>query len=516
MLEFFRRQSKPIMIAVAVVVILAFAFFDTQNPSGGPAGESPEATAFTIYGTDYSYRERGRLQSYYDLAYGLGLTSPNGRGNFADVLGFIVQRYQFNERTPSDFAFNLLVLREEMEKHGVRPTNIEAKAAFRQLPIFQNNGTFDGNMAERFQSVLGQRGFSDADVFEVLRDWLGYQKLQQIVAGNAVLQENLTKQLYASQFQTIKAATLPFPLDKYKKEASVTDEDIKKYYEENKDTFKSTPRRAVSYVFFPSPDVEKLNAEDTVKARNAYSAKVNDFGAAAAAQGAKLDEVAKKAEVEVKTLPLFAMDAPPEALKEEFILVADIFRNDPAARPVSDPVEGSKGYYFYSVTEVEEPKQQELAEVTEKIKEQLVTQKARELMTKAANDTRKKLEEALKGGKSFADAAKEAGLEAETLAEFSPANPPSGLSNGPQIAAESRVTPAGGFTKPLETENGLVLLHVISKELYKREEGAANRSEMARSIDGMMQNDVFRAWFEARRNGANENAEPLQRRELGV
>jgi hypothetical protein len=226
--------------------------------------------------------------------------------------------------------------------------------------------------------------------------------------------------------------------------------------------------------------------------------------------------VAKNAKVELKTEALFTMEAPPEALKEEPSLISEIFRIDPKNRPVSDPVEGSKGYYFFSVTQEEEPKQQELAEVKEKITEQLTAQKAQELMTKAASEARKKLEEAIKGGKTFEEAAKEANLTPQQLPEFSPSNPLMDRTNGREIAAETRTTPAGSFTKPLPTENGVLLVYVISKELRKREDGATTKANIEKSLDGMMQGDIFRAWFQRRRDEAKENADPLQRRLLGL
>lgn len=511
MLEFLRRQTKPIMITLAAIIILAFTFWGGYTQPKQPGVHSQEDTAFTIYGKEYTFAERSRLERYYMLANYLQLPAGAGQFGFGNQLGFLSQKYAFPSQIPGDFVFNLLVLRHELEAHGVRATNEEAREAFRKLAVFQNqSGEFDGNIAEQFRNALGAQGMRDSDVFDLLRDWLGFQRLEKIVAGNAVLNPNVAKQVYAGSFQSIKAASIPFALEDYKKQAQVTDEDVAKYYEENKDNFKTAPKRAIAYVYFPQPDVEKLNAEDTVKARNEYSKRVNDFAAAVIAPGVKFEDVAKEAKVEVKTEALFAQDAPPEALKEEFTLVADIFRNDPAVRPVSDAVEGSKGYYLYSVTQVEEPKQQELAEVKEKIKEQLVTQKGQELMTKAANDARKKLEEAIKGGKKFDDAAKEAGLSAQNLAEFSPANPPADLSIGRQIATEARITPAGGFTKPLESDNGLVLVHVLSKQLYKRDEGATTKANMEKSLDRMQQSDAFRAWFERRRDAANEDSKPLQ------
>ena len=54
MLEFLRRQSKPIMIAVAAIIILAFSFWGGMTQPG-PSGYAAESTALTVNGRDYSF-----------------------------------------------------------------------------------------------------------------------------------------------------------------------------------------------------------------------------------------------------------------------------------------------------------------------------------------------------------------------------------------------------------------------------------------------------------------------------
>jgi hypothetical protein len=142
---------------------------------------------------------------------------------------------------------------------------------------------------------------------------------------------------------------------------------------------------------------------------------------------------------------------------------------------------------------VEEPKPLELKDVKDKIREVLVRQRATEAMTKAANEARAKLEAAIKGGKSFADAAKEAGLTPQVLAEFSAANPPTDLSIGYAIAREAQFTAPGTF----------------AKELRKNPEGASTKTMIATSLDRMAQQDIFRSWFKEQHRNADIKADTL-------
>jgi len=499
------------MIIIAVVIIIAFTFFGGYTNPDKSRQHGPADTAFTVYGQDYTFAEYGRLQRFYQLSSALQLGFGNGA--WADVLGRIAQRFESGERVPVDFAFNLIVLRKELEKNGIRASDEEVKQAFRKLPALQKDGKFDGAMGEMIINELGSMGFRDVDLYDLLRDWLGFQKLQKAVSANYITLDDVSKQFYASSFQTIKAASIPFSLETYKKTAEVKEDEIKKYYDEQKENFLSEEKRAVSYVLFAKPDVEKLNAEDTVKARNSYGEKVNQFATAVTVAGASFEDEAKKAGIEIKTEPAFPRSAPPEALKEEYAVVESAFQNDPKLHAVTDAIEGSKGYYVVKVTEIVEPKQQELAAVQESIKTMLIGQKAQEAMTKAANDTRKTLEDAVKAGKKFEEAAKEAGVTPEIMADFSPSSPPD-LSNGREIALEARTTAPGGFTKPLTTDSGIMLVYVTAKELRKREDGDKMKENVSSYLSNVAQLDVFRSWFERRRDEAKVDAVPIIQRTM--
>lgn len=499
MLDFLRRHHKTFWIVVTIVVIISFTFWGASTKTGNrPGAATPEDSAVTIYGRDYSHADVSRLVRYRQLAVSSGLYE------FAQMMSYISQRYQFKDRTPLDFVVNIIVLRNAMEEYGVRVSDAEAREAFRRLPRFQDKeGKFDGLSASEFENDLGSMGFRVEDVYDLMRDYLGMQKLQQLVAGNAVANAALSDKFYAATFQSIKASSIPFATDDFKKTAQVSDDETKKYYEQNKERFKTLPMRAVSYVFFEKPkDLEKKSQEERIKAQNEYNALVNGFSEATIADKSKFDTLAKEQKREVHKLPPFSQDAPPDALKEDTEVVADIFDN-PLTHPVSDPVAGKNGYYIYRVDKVEEPKQQELKDVQAKIKETLIAQKAQETMMKTASDTRKKLEDAVKAGKKFEDAAKEAGVTPQSIPEFTPAEPPKDLSNGAQIAEETGSTPVGNFTKPLPTEHGVIILYVQAKVLYKSDESAQRKERTQQSLSNIVQRSLFQTWFDRRRDEAN-------------
>jgi hypothetical protein len=68
-----------------------------------------------------------------------------------------------------------------------------------------------------------------------------------------------------------------------------------------------------------------------------------------------------KYDLHIAQLAVFANDAAPEAIKDEADLLKQIFAINKEHRPISDPVKGTKGYYIFTVTKIEESKQQTLA-----------------------------------------------------------------------------------------------------------------------------------------------------------
>lgn len=547
MLEFLRHQTKPIMITLAAIIIIAFTFWGGYTQPGNDRVLSPEDTVLTVQGRDYSYAEVLRIQRGFQIAQDLRLAGADNYYVY-ELVGL-----QLNHRNmetgmplsvsdaPVDYALNVIVLRNALEKYGIRASDSEVQQAFRSLGQFQVNGVFDRDRGLEFEKRLGTIGMRLSDVYEVIRDSLGFQKLQQVVAGNLVVSSKFSDLIYTSSNQTIKAATIPFVLDDFKKTVQVTDPEIGKYFEENKERYQSAEKRAVSYVLVEKPNTEGKNAEDTLKADNEFRKKLGDLALAVIAPGADFDAEVKKAndaeannpkdgdakkagdadankpkdaepkkaKLEVKTLAAFSQDAPPAEIKDESEFIQAIFTNIPETHPVSDPVEVTKGYVIFKVTKVEKPAQQELKDVKDKVRDVLLGQKAGEAMQKAANDTKQKLEEAIKAGKKFDDVAKEAGLKPQILPEFSPSAQPTDLSNGREIAREAMDTPAGSLTKPLTTENGVILVHVISKELRKSEESATKKKNIANSLASTTQGDLFRAWFERRYQDAGIKADRL-------
>lgn len=489
MLEFFRRHRGAFLITVTVIIIISFSVWGGWKGGRERGMAQPSDPAFSMYGRTYSIAEAQRYGRRMEAIYGLQMF---------ELLG--LSRAGGNDEQGNNMIFNQVVLEHEMERLGIHPSDEEARQILKNLPSFQENGTFSATRAQNIQMMFNANGFTNEDILKLVKLSIGYSKLRDLIGKNYVASPFIAEKAYANINQTLKVNTITFNLEDYKKTAEVKDEEIQKYYDEKKEGYKTSEQRAISYVFFESPKADdKKSLEDRAKEDKAVVERVNKFNDASTSPAAKFEEVAKTLKETVSKTELFSQDTAPEAIKSEPELIEAIFALNAEARPISDPIKGSNGYYIFSITKTQAPKQQELAEVKDKVKEALVEQKAQEALTKAVNDTRETLTKGLKEGKKIADLSKELKLTLSPVQEVTVSAPAPEIPQSRLIASNAQETPVGELTNGVDTGSGSILIYVSAKELRKDEASAAKRTSTSNNISEQERNRLFDTWFAERR-----------------
>jgi len=530
MLEFFRRHRTALFVVI-IIVMIAFSFWGGwRRDSDYRAAALPSDTAMIIYGKDVTVAEAQQMSrslqfSYqalqmFDLYFGLSMLGGGGPMG-GNAIG------------------NAFVLKKLLADAGIRASDAEALEALKQLPGMQTNGQFDPAKAQDAEALAAANGMTPADLLDIMRLKIGLERLRDLVGKNYEASPFAGDRSYASTQQTMKVSTLTFKTDDYKKGIEVKDDEIQKAYDEKKETFMSAEKRAVKYVLIEAPkDLDKKELKDREAAEKAVNDKINAITEVVVAKSreAKLEEVLKEADqllkkaydeakkasaapktkeadpkapaapavilpvekldLKIETLTAFAQDAAPDAIKDEAALIAAIFQNAPKAQPVSEPVKTAKGTYFFSVTTIEEPKQQTLAEVKEKVKTSIIDQKAVEARTKAVNEIRDFIAAGLKDKKKIEDLVKEKKL---TLTALEPIGngiqPPAGAQNIQQITEAARKTADGQISKPVDIEGGNLLVYVNAKELRKSDASAVARKSQVDNLSARERDGIFQAWF---------------------
>lgn len=495
MLSQLRHIQKGLLIAVTVVIVISFAFlYSDYDFVGGTLGRGD--CKVKVYDRCYRTKEAQKLANHFDVAYQLGMF------DFAMVL--------LGERGGDDasaFVENLIILRHEAGKLGIEPSVEEIKAAIPQLPVFQRpfvNGQFVENR------ILGPNGFTQGDLAQLVKDYLAFQKLRELIGAGVETIPSETAKRYIQNNQHYTASVVRFDRSAHTEGVQITAEDVAKYYEENKDNLLSESKRGFDYVkFSPKPVAADASTEAKQKANLDFANAVNRAYADLAAGGADFNSVAKqyagdKAQfvAEAGTLEPFARSEAPELIDGNESALDVLFSAATQPDQVLVPVEAGEGAYLvFHFGKTVDPTPLTLEEATPAIEKALLATRSNRAVNDAASEALAKLNEAVKAGKSFDEAAKGLGLEPEALPPFSLAEPPADLADASLIVeavfglGENEIS----SVKERPGGEGFLLAHVGKIEIYKDDQADAKQRALTASVKHQTVRALFSAWFEQRR-----------------
>jgi murein DD-endopeptidase MepM/ murein hydrolase activator NlpD len=496
MLTQIRHIQKGVLIVVTVIIVVSFAFlYSDFDFVEGTLGR--QDCVVKVYKRCYRQKEFQKLASHFDVSLELGMY------DFAMAL-FGEKRM---DRDPTDFVMSLVILRKEAERLGIEPGADEIKAAIPTLPIFQQPWVTADVVENR---ILGPNGFTQGDLAQLVKDYLCFQKMRDLVGAGVAAVPSEAAKLYTKNNQRYTATVVRFDRKAESEAVKLTDEEIKKYFEENQEDLKSEPKRGFEFVkFVPKSVAEDATNEVKAKANLAFANAVNRAYADLAGDEANFNNIAKqylgeKADftAESGNLEPFARNEAPEILKDNEEALNAIFSGAKQAGEVSVPIQTEGGAYLvFHLSKSVEPAPLSLEQATPAIKEVLTATKSNRAVSDAASAAHAKLSEAIKAGKSFADAAKEQGLKAETLPSFSESEPPADLADAASIV--QAISGLGEKELSAVSERpageGFFVVHVDKIEIYKDAEAQTKKDALLASIKNQTDRTLFTSWFNQRR-----------------
>lgn len=500
MLTQFRHIQKGTLIVVTVIIVIAFAFlysdFDFVSKTVGG-----QDCIVKVYDRCYRQKEAQQLATNYDVAFRLGMY------DFATSL--FGERRQDNDRT--DFIMSLIILRKEAEKMGIEPTAEEIKEAIPKLPIFQQPWM----TAELVKNtILGPNGFTEGDLAQLVKDYLCFQKMRDLIGSGVVAVPSEVERIYTKANQRYDASLINFDREKVLESIEITDAEISEYYEENKGdgiTLMSDPKRGFEYAkFTPRELAEDATNEAKAKADFDYRNAVNRAYSDLADDEANFEEVAKQYDGDQASFSMsygkydaFSAASPPEELEGNTEILSALFsgilENDEVTVPL--PTSEGGGYYVFHVTSQVEPQLLTLEEATPKIRETLLARKSDREVNDAANAAKTKVAEAIEAGKSLEEAIKASGVEATSIPNFSQQEPPVGVDDSSQILASvDGLGPKSVSDVMKRPDNsGYFLVIVNDIQIYKDKDKTSAERSIAAALEGELKRRLFMAWFNQRR-----------------
>ena len=240
MFEWIQKNQRVSQIILALI-ILPFAFFGIESfRARGGIDKVASVAGRPVYRTEFDYQVRERQNEMRQMLgenYNAALfDTPEMRKNILDQ---IVNRRVIDE--------------------AVRQSHIVASAdALREqileMPALQENGTFS---IAKYESALKARGMTSAQFEADLAQSMALQQLVGGVSETGFVAQSTVKRLLDAQLEEREVSELRFPVAGFVDKVQVSADEIKTTYDADAALYELPARIKVEYVSLDMPSLEK-------------------------------------------------------------------------------------------------------------------------------------------------------------------------------------------------------------------------------------------------------------------
>ena len=497
-----RKHQRWLMTLVAALTIIAFAWlYNTTDLER--VGSNIVAK---IYGRDVMQVDIEKAVRNYQLALALGQF---------DLVRDLSGQAQTEDEAANNFIWNLMVLQHEAQRFGVEPGDQAVVDKIKTLPVFQSGGQFDpAKYAEFLQQQLAPRGFTERQLESVIRDTLRLAGVKALVASPAVVMPGEVASAL-ERVRPLDLQVLRWNASAAAKDVQVTDEELQAAFQARAAQLQVPEKRSVRYVLFAlSPDEEKLEAKERVGALQRIATATGEF-AELLTGGGEMAAVAGQKGLEIRTTPLFAPDgATSGALADGDgdvvpASAAVAFRLPPGPGNYEIVQVGETGYAVIEVAAVEAPRPQTFDEARADLRADLIAGKRDAALREASASALAGMRTALAGGKTFAEAAKQAGLRPEKVEGLSVFDPDLEVPKR-QLAAAAVDLPAGTLSDFVPSPEGGFAVFVEERGATDEKTAAEQRPRIESGIREGKEMLLMAQWLAtARQESGLEVLRPL-------
>ncbi len=221
--------------------------------------------------------------------------------------------------------------------------------------------------------------------------------------------------------------------------------------------------------------------------------------ASEAKSAADLERLAKERSFEFRETGLFLRDEPIDQLGPQPELAATVFGLAEGA--VSTPQRVARGWVIATVSGTQTPYVPALDEVKERVREDVLRDKAAAM----ARDRAAQIATELKTAKDFAAAVKRAGLEVKSteLVARGSAIPDIGMSE--EIDTAAFTLPVNGVSDAITTPTGTAIIRVVERQDVTDAQITAGRDELREEMAARRRDSFFSAYMQKAKTGLKVN-----------
>ena len=175
---------------------------------------------------------------------------------------------------PGRFLANRIAVREAGLDYGATPGPDEVESFIEKVLFADQDGNFDQvAFSEFMEKKIGRLGIGSRGFNEYVRDLLTAQNIAKILGAGIAADSSTAAAHYGLDKQNITAQQVTLDMLDFEKDLKPTEEEIKAFYEENKENYFSDELRKTTYIFaepdwqaaYDKQEEEKAKAADEAK-----------------------------------------------------------------------------------------------------------------------------------------------------------------------------------------------------------------------------------------------------------
>ena len=537
------RKYTGLMIVVFVILFISFFFLDSSSVRNMGGGQAILKVAGRTY-NDKEFRSLG--SSSFELTSNLARSGDFGLYQF--LMGLSTGATSQDDAAEKFFV-GRMIIRQAKEEFGIYPGNDEISAYLKTLRVFAGpDQKFNPETYRNFiEKGMGRLGMTEKDLRELASDVLASKKITAIIGSGLSPERDAVAKNLALENQQITGDVAKIELTPLEEKIQPTEEEIKKYWETLSDSFTTEPRRKFTYIIATPTVTEEPKIDDTPESiadttasdevKKAASKKKDEEKAKRATEfaearrkqqletdslvddflfkleeqkGVGFEELAKSNGWEIKTSELFPRSTSPKDLDvnlrsssrggkavDQLFLIKET--SDPFSK-ISEAVAVGENQWVVARLDGEEksrPKTYEEARADARA--QYISEKAAESMKTAANEAITKIKTSLTAGKSFAEAAKDAGIaETKAFSSITSTYKSDGANEPANLFEAARNVDAGSIAEAIIEADRAFILHVAKREVVKEPNAAARIDNEVISRANENEIAAFTSWITAR------------------
>jgi peptidyl-prolyl cis-trans isomerase D len=251
MLDRMRRQQAWLKWSLGLVVLAFVVFYipDFFTPTG--TGASGEALA-SVDGRRITVNEFTRAynaqMAQFRNAYGAGMSDA------------MLRQLGIDQQVLQQLIDQQAVL-AEAKRLGVTASDVEVRQRIMEIPAFQENGVFIGEQRYRQLLRLQRPPISTSEFEEEVRNSIILDKLRTALTEWITVSDADVDREYRQRNERVTLEVVPFPAVDFASDVTLTDDEVRAYYEGHQETYRIGEQRQVKYLQI---DVQDIRANVTV------------------------------------------------------------------------------------------------------------------------------------------------------------------------------------------------------------------------------------------------------------